>query len=198
MPRFNSTPYEIRAGAFWSKVQFTDCCWLWMAGLRGGYGQFTVFRVSGQKTKLQAHRAAYEMCVGPIPTDKTVDHLCRTRNCVKPTHLQAVSNRENILRGLSPAAQRARVTHCPEGHEYTEANTRRSKRNQRSCRICHADGDRARYRRIHNPTMDGVVAGMDARNSPRSLSPTPPADPRMSCFPADVEPPAGGIGGRES
>ena len=28
-------------------------------------------------------------------------------------------------------------THCPQGHEYTEENTRVSKRGQRSCRTCH-------------------------------------------------------------
>lgn len=95
-----------------------------------------------------AHRFAYELLVGPIAQGMTLDHKCRTRLCVRPDHLEPVTNRENVLRGESVAAQRARQTHCVHGHELTEANTIRlpSRPNQRLCRRCKYDRA-ARYRR---------------------------------------------------
>lgn len=85
-------------------------CWLWRGHLtRGGYGQFES-RV--------AHRAAYELFVGPIPDGLQLDHLCRVRNCVNPTHLEPVTAQENTLRS------RRIKTACKNGHEFSEENTR--------------------------------------------------------------------------
>lgn len=75
-----------------------DACWLWAgaisSGPRGGYGYFTVAsRVT------PAHRVAWELWCGPIPEDLTVDHLCRVRNCVRPSHLRLATHRENCQAG---------------------------------------------------------------------------------------------------
>lgn len=105
---------------FWAKVEKTETCWLWIAGRQAdGYGSITV----GGSGKL-AHRVAYELVVGPIAKDLTLDHLCRVRHCVNPAHLEPVTNRVNILRGVSPTAQCAQQTSCKRGHPFTEANTR--------------------------------------------------------------------------
>ena len=59
-----------------------------------GYGRIVV---CGQPKR--AHRVAYELMYGPIPAGLTLDHLCRVTRCVNPLHLEAVTNRVNVLRG---------------------------------------------------------------------------------------------------
>jgi HNH endonuclease len=118
---------------FWSKVEFTDDCWHWM-GLRNGdgYGRFWIGKCS-----IAAHRAAYELLVGPIPPGFTIDHLCRNPPCVRFDHLEPVTPGENTLRGRSPSAINARKTHCSNGHEFTLANTYcYPSGRRRRCRIC--------------------------------------------------------------
>ena len=123
---------------FWGRVDFNGYpryearCWLWTGHLMGiGYGQF---KLNG---KVQyAHRVAYTLANGPIPDGLHIDHLCRNRGCVRPSHLEAVTQRENILRGDSPAAKRAKFTECPQGHAYTPENTITRKTGWRECRTC--------------------------------------------------------------
>lgn len=121
---------EPAAYRFWSKVLFTDGCWLWQAQKRKGYGQFWV---DGRMAP--AHRYAYEFCVGPIPEGLTIDHLCRAQACVLPDHLEPVTQRVNVLRGEGPTARHAQKTCCIRRHEYSEENTIRTK-NGRECRAC--------------------------------------------------------------
>lgn len=120
---------------FWSKVDRSepDGCWLWLAHRSpGGYGRFAVTRTH----RVQAHRFAYEQIVGPIPDGLTLDHLCRTRACVNPVHLEPVTNRENIIRGDTLPAANLAKTVCHRGHDFTPENTRIVASGARDCRTC--------------------------------------------------------------
>lgn len=75
-------------------------CWLWQGALNTkGYAVLSVGGRGGRRH--YAHRLSYEIHVGPIPAGLQIDHLCRVRRCVNPAHLEPVTNRENVLRGIA-------------------------------------------------------------------------------------------------
>lgn len=98
-------------------------------------GVYGVIKKPMEQRLLYAHRASYEMFVGPIPEGLHLDHLCRVTLCVRPGHLEPVTLRENTLRGRAGDYQRAK-THCPSGHEYTEENMFNSPKGHRICKPC--------------------------------------------------------------
>lgn len=60
-------------------------------------------------SKAAAHRFVYELLVGPIPAGLTIDHLCRVTSCVRPDHLEPVTNAENVRRMNVSRRQEARA-----------------------------------------------------------------------------------------
>ena len=128
-------------------------CLRWTGAVKpNGYG------IAAHEGKVRSvHRLIYTFLVGPIPDAYELDHTCHTndvvcpgdgnclhRRCVNPAHLEPVTHRENTRRGRGFAGINARRTHCPSGHPYDEANTLVSRTGGRSCRPCHAEGERAR------------------------------------------------------
>lgn len=129
-------------------------CIEWTGGLNGvGYGQFYAGRTTlAQTGKTYAHRWAFERAKGPIPEGMFLDHLCRNRRCVNPEHLEVVTPRENVLRGIAPAALHAKKTHCPAGHPYSGENVRVTN-GSRFCRECsriHSQKRRDRLKKERN------------------------------------------------
>lgn len=85
-----------------------------------GYGR--LWHPPTRKRRL-AHRIAWVAFHGrDVPEGLTIDHLCRNRLCVNPEHLEAVSNGENVKRGIGFAATNARKTHCSRGHALGGSN----------------------------------------------------------------------------
>lgn len=124
-----------------------DGCWRWTGILTGpGYGQFAI----AHATLAIAHRAVYELLVGPIPDGLELDHACRVRNCVNPDHLEPVSRQENL--------RRSRRTHCKYGHEFTAENTYMQPKGKQ-CKTCGRIAARVKYREKHGIPQDAPVRG---------------------------------------
>lgn len=140
---------------FWPKVTFTDSCWLWN-GARTDR-EYGLFRLVRPKRMIGAHRFAYEQFNGPIPSELTIDHLCRVRYCVNPAHLEVVTRGENVLRGTGLSAVNARKTHCKRGHAFDEVNTAYSPTGARICRAC----NRATYHRLRLRTLAALLERLE-------------------------------------
>ena len=61
-----------RVRLFWSKVNKTDGCWLWLGSrYRFGYGRISIGIGSDGRHKHQStHRFSYELHFGPVPSSK--------------------------------------------------------------------------------------------------------------------------------
>lgn len=125
---------------------YTTPCWVWLGHtVKGGYGKL---KRRGQHW--MAHRFYYTQAKGPIPDGLTLDHLCRTRRCVNPDHLEPVTLRANVLRGIGPTAVNARRHVCAQGHPLTGRNLGIRRQGTRKCRTCDRIAARAHARRVRN------------------------------------------------
>lgn len=127
-----SDSFEVR---LWGRVTKTDSCWIWNGSVNVyGYGQIML-----AYKNLKVHRVAYELLVGPIPTDMTIDHLCLNKLCVNPEHLEVVTRAENTSRGQ-------KEMFCRNGHDmavtrYTSPKGKTECRTCRDARAQRAKGD---------------------------------------------------------
>lgn len=144
-------------------------CIVWTGSKNNNvYGHITI---NGQIH--YTHRLSYELHIGPIPEGLVLDHLCRTRACLNPHHLEPVTQGENTRRG-----EPAQRTHCPAGHPYDEANTRLRNRTDtkrgtavtsRECKTCDRDRGRRQYAtrthcdQGHEYTDDNVILARDGK-----------------------------------
>src|SRR3990167_8978383 len=124
--------------SFWHQVEKTSTCWLWTGCVKdNGYGW---------KYGQYVHRLVYKDVYESIPEGYCIDHLCRVLLCVRPTHLEAVTVRENVRRGLSGDMRAV----CKHGHQFVLSG--RVKGNpdhrQRRCKVCQDIRNKKRTSRI--------------------------------------------------
>jgi HNH endonuclease len=137
---------------FWEKVQMPslpDGCMEWMAH-RSVYG-YGRFKFNG--VQVGAHRLSWIITNGPIPKNMQIDHLCRNRGCVRPDHLDLVTQKENVLRSEAPSAKQAKQTHCKRGHELSGDNIYQGKYERTGIRDC-ISCQRLRYRKSRGECCD--------------------------------------------
>lgn len=124
---------------FQSKIDKSGPCWVWTGALNNrGYP-----RIRFQGRSQYAHRlmaiATYE-----VPDFEATDHLCRNTSCVKPSHLEPVTHRTNVKRGLKSALKQT----CGAGlHLWVEENIYIRPDNGRAhCKPCRLERS-AEYRK---------------------------------------------------
>lgn len=139
-----------------------DGCWMWRGGTLSEkpgreYGTFW----DGSRVVL-AHRWSYEHFRKPIPDGLVIDHTCETPRCVRPDHLEPVTQPVNVQRGGQwphnpdiPRADRVNPEinrpNCPKcGTPYTT-----DKNGKRRCRPCSKAGHREWAIRTGRRTGEG-------------------------------------------
>lgn len=107
-------------------------CWVWNATKdRHGYGRYR-----GR----MAHRVIWEIERGAVPYGLLLDHTCRNRLCVNPSHLRPVDHKTNALENsVGIAAANAAKSECPKcgGSFHTRPN------GSRECKPCQRAADKA-------------------------------------------------------
>ncbi len=138
---------------FWSKVDkdgplpmwapFLGPCWLWAdVPDAKGYSSFW----NGTKI-VRAHNYSYELHLGPVPDGLELDHWCRVRGCVNPSHLDPVTHAENVRRSQENRQTGRYATHCKRGHELTPESVYDHPKGGRQCKRCKRELAEARANR---------------------------------------------------
>ena len=117
-----------------------DGCWNWTGQISTkGYG------VTKRTT---AHRASYDLFVGPVLSGQEVHHRCGNRRCVNPEHLELlpVAEHRKAHAGLRGT--------CAHDHPWTLENTYIRSNGQRQCRACKAAVQLKRYHRLRAQQLE--------------------------------------------
>jgi hypothetical protein len=115
-----------------------------------------------------AHRVIYEYLIGFVKKGLELDHLCRNRWCCNPDHLEQVTRKVNVMRGLVPGI---RTTRCPQGHLYEGDNLYVRPNGHRSCRTCTRDSVR-RYCAKHPKRSREAKARWRLKNRQKTIGPS--------------------------
>jgi excisionase family DNA binding protein len=126
---------ETFAARVFSYIDFFGDCWEW-TGTDDGHGYGVIGRGRRNSGLMAAHRAVWELLVGPIADGLQIDHLCRNHMCVNPDHLEPVTAEENKRRGFSMARLHAARDTCRFGHPKDGITQPKNGKPHRYCKTC--------------------------------------------------------------
>jgi hypothetical protein len=131
-------------------VTAADGCW----NCRGATndGRYCVVAVNGRKTL--AHRAAYELLVGPVPEGLEVCHRCDNTRCVNPEHLFLGTHLDN-MRDMVAKGRQVRGERSPNA-KLTDADVVDLRARRRAGASI---ASMARARGLHPSVVSRVCAG---------------------------------------
>ena len=155
---------------FWERVTLSDPpedCWSWRGYTNpAGYGICSLSSSDGRVKTGYAHRTAYELSYGPIPEGLVIDHLCRNRSCINPTHVEVVTRALNTKRGYWPNGHPGRPMGSTGGsksanldytHDCTKAPQYIRPNGRAECQLCHRKSQ-ASYRAKIKAKLDEAQA----------------------------------------
>jgi hypothetical protein len=148
----------------WDKVypEPNTGCWLWGASGQYGYGQTS----DENRKRWRTHR--YFLFIETGLEGEHARHLCHTRACVNPDHLAWGNAQDNSDDAKRAGRGYAGRTHCPQGHEYNETNTRIKKRtgqpDRRVCRVCEKAANKPRAHEYRRRIWQTVLEPSDPRH----------------------------------
>lgn len=133
--------------SFWSKVRKTRGCWHWEgACTHDGYGRF---KTGGHE--VQAARWAYEHEHGTLGPGFVLRRTCGTPGCVRPSHMEPITEHDRQPHTTGPAAENAAKAHCDHGHVLSGENLYVDPDGKRKCRTCMRDIQERRKKRFKGP-----------------------------------------------
>ena len=122
-----------------------DGCWISLYSVAShGYSQIG-WQDAGSRHVVLGHRAAWASVHGQVPLGMTIDHTCKVRRCVNPSHLRLLPNYENARRTYGKDWP---MGYCANGHDSThlEVTTCAANASGRTtrCKTC-TQASRKRY-----------------------------------------------------
>lgn len=138
-----TTDLPTTAGRFAADlVWMPNGCLEWTGTInKSGYGLISI-----HGKPVRAHRFAWELVNGPIPPGLFACHKCDNPPCCNVEHLFLGTHDDNMVdMAVKNRSYNGKKTHCPQGHEYTDANTY-TWHGDRECREC-GRASTARYLR---------------------------------------------------
>lgn len=125
-----AVPDRVRERAHTNWQSDGDCWISTYSAASHGYAQIG-WQDGGERHCVLAHRASWEHVNGPVPAGKTLDHVCKSKRCVNPSHLRVLDNWENARR---TAGRDWPLGQCVNGHP--NDRTYRQPAGKRVCRDC--------------------------------------------------------------
>ena len=112
---------EAEIERFWSHVDKTGTCWVWLGARTKAAGfEYGVMQRDGKM--IRPHRVAFQLAGRILKLGMTIDHTCENKLCCNPDHLEQITQSENTRRGYERHPERLRTM-----EEKREDNRRRQK-----------------------------------------------------------------------
>lgn len=91
-------------------VETEGGCWIWTGPTSGVNGRGCGYpRMNLDGATVAVHIVMFVCEFGPIPPKKQIDHTCRNRLCVRPSHLEMVTHKQNQRRRADAAKEKQNV-----------------------------------------------------------------------------------------